>query len=143
MDFKITFQPCRAEKKIPIIYVTQMLRNPTAFTTHKFNGIKHLLAPSNNSCQEGGKELCGVLIGSFPCHPSWVQVPTLQLLTLPSLQQRSFRLHTPRAAATHSANSPLDVGRRNQSRDTAVSKAQRALPVTEISNKRSIRVNLE
>lgn len=92
----------RLKNKIQIIYVTQMLRNPTAFTTHKFNSIKHLLAPSNNSCQEGSKELCDTLIGSFPYHPSWVWVSVLQLHTLPNLPQRD-----PQALHTKSSNNPL------------------------------------
>lgn len=115
----------KKKKKDLIIYVTQMLRNPTAFTTHKFNSIKHLLALSNSSCQEGRKELCDTLLGSFPCYPS---------LT-PSLvhHREILRLHTPRAAATHSANSTLDVGSGNQIGEMAISKSQGTRAVSKSS----------
>lgn len=56
MDFKITFQLCQAKKKKNlIIYVTQMLRNPTAFATHKFNSIRHLLALGKTPAKKEGR----------------------------------------------------------------------------------------
>lgn len=58
-------------KKVPIIYVTQMFWNSTAFITHKFNSIKHLLAQSCSSCQKEKQEQRDTLLMcSFPNHQS-------------------------------------------------------------------------
>lgn len=110
-------------KKDLIIYVTQMLRNPTAFTTHKFNSIKHLLAPSNDPCQEGRRELCDTLMGSFLYHPSRAKVSILK----PPME-RPPGFHTPGTASTYSARSAMEAESSNQRWDKF--KAPKSLAVS-------------
>lgn len=102
------------EKKNLIIYVTQMLRNPTAFTTHKFNSIKHLPAPSKDSCQEGRKGALRYTNRLLPWPSSWVQVPVLCPTPRPP-PQRSWPPHTV-SPATHVASSTLDAPGEDQSK---------------------------
>lgn len=128
--FQNHFPTMSGQKKNLIIYVTQMLRNPTAFTTHKFNSIRHLLALSNNSCQEGRKELCDTLLGPFPCDPSFTPSP--------ASYREILRLHTPIAVATHSANSSPDGESGKQSWDMAISKSQGTFVVRQSSKQEAL-----